>query len=36
MLNVDKQCDTFLYQQVIDLISENIDTGTLLPGDRRP
>ena len=36
MLNVDKQCDTFLYQQVIDLISENIDTGTLLPGDRLP
>jgi len=36
MLNVDKQCDTFLYQQVIDLIAENIDTGTLLPGDRLP
>ena len=36
MRNVDKQCDTFLYQQVIDLISENIDTGTLLPGDRLP
>ena len=36
MLNVDKACDTFLYQQVIDLISENIDTGTLLPGDRLP
>jgi len=36
MLNVDKQCDTFLYQQVIDLIAENIDAGTLLPGDRLP
>ncbi len=36
MRNVDKQCDTFLYQQVIDLISENIDSGTLLPGDRLP
>ncbi len=36
MLNVDKQCDTFLYRQVIDLITENIDTGTLLPGDRLP
>lgn len=36
MLNVDKQCDTFLYQQVIDLIAQNIDTGTLLPGDRLP
>jgi DNA-binding transcriptional MocR family regulator len=36
MLNLDKQCDTFLYQQVVDLIAENIDTGTLLPGDRLP
>jgi DNA-binding transcriptional MocR family regulator len=36
MLNVDKQCDTFLYQQVIDLIADNIDAGTLLPGDRLP
>jgi len=36
MLNVDKQCDTFLYQQVIDLIAENMDAGTLLPGDRLP
>lgn len=36
MLNVDKRCDTFLYRQVIDLITENIDTGTLLPGDRLP
>jgi DNA-binding transcriptional MocR family regulator len=36
MLNVDKQGDTFLYRQVIDLIAENIDAGTLLPGDRLP
>ncbi len=36
MLNADKQCDTFLYRQVIDLIAENIDSGTLLPGDRLP
>lgn len=36
MLNVDKQSDTFLYRQVIDLITENIDSGTLLPGDRLP
>ncbi|MDJ0751445.1 MAG: PLP-dependent aminotransferase family protein [Woeseiaceae bacterium] len=36
MLNVDKQRDAFLYQQVVDLIGENIDSGTLLPGDRLP
>ena len=36
MLTVDKQADDFLYSQVIDLISENIDTGTLRPGDRLP
>ncbi len=36
MLNIDKQCDTFLYRQVIDLISENIESRTLLPGDRLP
>ena len=36
MLNTDKQCDTFLYRQVIDLIAENIDSGPLLPGDRLP
>ena len=36
MLSVDKQCDTYLYRQVIDLINENIDSGTLLPGDRLP
>lgn len=36
MLSVDKQRDTFLYRQVIDLIMENMDIGTLLPGDRLP
>jgi DNA-binding transcriptional MocR family regulator len=36
MLSVDKQDDTYLYRQVIDLIKENIDSGTLRPGDRLP
>jgi len=36
MLSVNKQEDTYLYRQVIDLISENINTGTLRPGDRLP
>ena len=36
MLNVNKTNDAFLYQQVIDLVRENIDSGTLLPGDRLP
>lgn len=36
MLTIDKQNDAYLYRQVIELISENIDTGTLLPGDRLP
>ena len=36
MLAVDKQEDTYLYRQVIDLIAENIDSGTLRPGDRLP
>jgi DNA-binding transcriptional MocR family regulator len=36
MLNVDKQCDTYLYRQVIDLITENMESGTLRPGDRLP
>ena len=36
MQTVDKACDTFLYRQVIDLISESIDSGTLRPGDRLP
>jgi DNA-binding transcriptional MocR family regulator len=36
MLQVNKQDGDFLYRQVIDLISENIDSGTLRPGDRLP
>lgn len=36
VLNVDKNCETYLYRQVIDLIAENIETGTLRPGDRLP
>lgn len=36
MLNVDKKSDTYLYRQVIDLITENLESGTLLPGDRLP
>jgi DNA-binding transcriptional MocR family regulator len=36
MLAIDKRKGAFLYRQVIDLISENIDSGTLMPGDRLP
>ena len=36
MLNIDKHDGTYLYRQVIDLINENIATGTLRPGDRLP
>lgn len=36
MLAIDKTDDTYLYRQVVDLITENIDSGTLLPGDRLP
>lgn len=36
MLTIDKQGGDFLYCQVIDLIAENIETGTLRPGDRLP
>ena len=36
MLQVTKSDSTFLYRQVIDLINENIDSGTLRPGDRLP
>jgi DNA-binding transcriptional MocR family regulator len=36
MLSVHKQDGTYLYRQVIDLIGENIDAGTLRPGDRLP
>lgn len=36
MLAIDKQDDTFLYRQVIDLISDKIDSGSIRPGDRLP
>lgn len=36
MLAIDKQESAYLYCQVIDLIGENIDAGTLRPGDRLP
>ena len=36
MLAIDKSSNDFLYRQVIDLITENIDSGTLRPGDRLP
>jgi DNA-binding transcriptional MocR family regulator len=36
MLDLDKQAGDYLYRQVIDLIVENIDSGTLRPGDRLP
>lgn len=36
MLAVDKESSDYLYRQVIDLISDNIESGTLRPGDRLP
>jgi DNA-binding transcriptional MocR family regulator len=36
MLQINKVDGDFLYRQVIDLISENIDSGALRPGDRLP
>jgi len=36
MLAIDKDSTDYLYRQVIDLISENIDSGTLRAGDRLP
>ena len=36
MLAIDKNDGAYLYQQVIDLICENITAGTLRPGDRLP
>ncbi len=36
MLSLDKRGESYLYQQVIDLIDENINSGTLSPGDRLP
>jgi len=36
MLQAAKHENTFLYRQVIEAINENIDAGTLRPGDRLP
>lgn len=36
MLAVDRQSDEFLYRQVIDLIGDSLESGTLKPGDRLP
>lgn len=36
MLAVDKESSDYLYRQVIDLITDNIDSGALRPGDRLP
>lgn len=36
MLTIQKEANAYLYRQVIDLINEHIDTGTLKSGDRLP
>ncbi|MDH3750535.1 MAG: GntR family transcriptional regulator, partial [Gammaproteobacteria bacterium] len=36
MHTVDKQDCAYLYRQVIDLVGDNIESGTLRPGDRLP
>ena len=36
MLSIDRAGDDFLYRQVFDLITQNIDSGTLRPGDKLP
>jgi DNA-binding transcriptional MocR family regulator len=36
VLAIDKDSTSYLYRQVIDLISNNINSGTLRPGDRLP
>ena len=36
MLAVDKQSSDYLYRQVIDLITDNMESGALRPGDRLP
>lgn len=36
MLAIDKDNGAYLYRQVIDLIADKIDSGTLKPGDRLP
>ena len=33
---LEKQGETYLYRQVIDVIGEKIETGALRPGDRLP
>jgi DNA-binding transcriptional MocR family regulator len=36
MIAVDKEAGEFLYSQVVDLITDQVDNGTLRPGDRLP
>lgn len=36
MLSIDKGRQDYLYRQVVDLITGNIESGTLQPGDRLP
>jgi len=36
VLAVDKESSDYLYRQVVDLISDNIESGALMPGDRLP
>ena len=36
MLSIDRSGEEFLYRQVFDLITRNIDSGTLRPGDKLP
>jgi DNA-binding transcriptional regulator YhcF (GntR family) len=36
MLALDKSTNEFLYLQVVDLITEQVNNGTLRPGDRLP
>jgi DNA-binding transcriptional MocR family regulator len=36
MLSVDKNTHAFLYQQVVELITTQVNNGTLRPGDRLP
>ncbi len=36
MIALDKEANEFLYTQVVDLITHQVDNGTLRPGDRLP
>lgn len=36
MIAVDKSAQSFLYQQVVELIVQQVENGTLRPGDRLP